>query len=86
MTKITRAGVDIAKTVFHIDAVDRHDQPRWQVKLMMSFEPCLDLRMFVRDVVVDNQVDVQVRRSLLVDQVQELDPLTGTCVGACATR
>ena len=33
MTKITRAGVDIAKSVFHIHAVDRHDQPRWQAKL-----------------------------------------------------
>lgn len=33
MKKITRAGVDIAKTVFHIHAVDRHDQPQWQAKL-----------------------------------------------------
>lgn len=30
---ITRAGVDIAKSVFHIHAVDRHDQPKWQAKL-----------------------------------------------------
>ena len=31
--KITRAGVDIAKSVFHVHAVDRHDQLRWQAKL-----------------------------------------------------
>lgn len=31
--KITRAGVDIAKSVFHVHAVDRHDRPQWQAKL-----------------------------------------------------
>ena len=31
--KITRAGVDIAKSVFHVHAVDRHDELRWQAKL-----------------------------------------------------
>ena len=31
--KITRAGVDIAKSVFHIHAVDRHERPQWQAKL-----------------------------------------------------
>jgi len=31
--KITRAGIDIAKTVFHVHAVDRHDEPQWQGKL-----------------------------------------------------
>ena len=31
--KITRVGVDIAKNVFHIHAVDRHDQVQWQTKL-----------------------------------------------------
>ena len=31
--KITRAGVDIAKSIFHVYAVDRHDQPQWQGKL-----------------------------------------------------
>ena len=31
--KITRVGVDIAKSVFQIHAVDRHDQPQWQAKL-----------------------------------------------------
>jgi transposase len=30
---LSRAGVDIAKSVFHVHAVDRHDQPKWQVKL-----------------------------------------------------
>ncbi len=29
----TRAGVDIAKSVFHVYAVDRHDQPVWERKL-----------------------------------------------------
>jgi len=31
--KITRAGVDIAKSVFHVHAVDRRDKPQWQAKL-----------------------------------------------------
>ncbi len=31
--KITRAGVDIAKSVFHVHAVDRHDRPQWQAVL-----------------------------------------------------
>ena len=31
--KITRVGVDIAKSVFHVYAVDRHEQPQWQTKL-----------------------------------------------------
>lgn len=28
--KITRIGVDIAKTVFHVHGVDRHGQVQWQ--------------------------------------------------------
>jgi transposase len=32
----SRAGVDIAKSVFHVHAVDCHDQPGWQVKLKRS--------------------------------------------------
>jgi hypothetical protein len=31
--KITRAGIDIAKSVFHVHAVDRHDRPQWEAKL-----------------------------------------------------
>ncbi len=31
--QITRVGVDIAKSVFHLYAVDRHDQVQWEVKL-----------------------------------------------------
>ena len=31
--KITRVGVDIAKTVFHVHGVDRHGHTRWQAKL-----------------------------------------------------
>jgi transposase len=30
---ITRVGVDIAKSVFHLHAVDRHDKTQWQGKL-----------------------------------------------------
>lgn len=30
---ITRVGVDIAKSVFHVHAVDRHDTAQWQVAL-----------------------------------------------------
>lgn len=30
---LSRAGVDIAKSVFHVHAVDSHDQPKWRAKL-----------------------------------------------------
>ena len=30
---ITRVGVDIAKSVFHVHAVDRHESTQWQAKL-----------------------------------------------------
>lgn len=30
---ITRVGVDIAKSVFHVHGVDRHDHTKWQAKL-----------------------------------------------------
>ena len=30
---LSRAGVDIAKSVFHVHAVDRHDQAGWQARL-----------------------------------------------------
>ena len=30
---ITRAGVDSAKSVFHIHAVDRHEKLQWQAAL-----------------------------------------------------
>lgn len=31
--QITRVGVDIAKSVFHVNAVDRRDQCLWDKKL-----------------------------------------------------
>lgn len=31
--KITRIGVDIAKSVFHVHGIDRHGQVQWQAKL-----------------------------------------------------
>lgn len=33
MSKITRVGVDIAKSVFHVHGVDRHGKTQWQAKL-----------------------------------------------------
>ena len=33
---ITRVGVDIAKSVFHVHAVDRHGSLVWQAKLKRS--------------------------------------------------
>ncbi len=30
---ITRVGIDIAKSVFHVHAADRHDQTLWQARL-----------------------------------------------------
>ncbi len=34
--KISRVGVDLAKSAFHVHAVDRYDKSQWQVKLMRS--------------------------------------------------
>ena len=34
--KLSRAGVDVAKSVFQVHAVDLHDQPRWRTKLRRS--------------------------------------------------
>ena len=34
--KITRSRVDIAKSVFHIHGVDRHERPQWQANLRRS--------------------------------------------------
>ena len=34
--KISRIGVDIAKTVFHVHGVDRHGKTLWQAKLKRS--------------------------------------------------
>ena len=31
--QITRVGVDIAKSVFHVHAVDRHGEKQWQSRL-----------------------------------------------------
>ena len=33
MSKFIRAGVDIAKSVFHVNAVDRTEKLKWQAKL-----------------------------------------------------
>ena len=33
---LSKAGVDIAKSVFHVHAVDRDDQPGWQARLRRS--------------------------------------------------
>ncbi len=33
VNKITRVGVDTAKSVFHVHATDRHDAVQWQAKL-----------------------------------------------------
>lgn len=30
---ITRVGADIAKSVFHVHGVDRHEKTQWQVRL-----------------------------------------------------
>lgn len=34
--KVTRVGVDIAKRVFHVHGVDRHDKKVWAAKLSRS--------------------------------------------------
>lgn len=34
--EIIRVGVDIAKSVFHVHAVDRNGQPQWRAKLKRS--------------------------------------------------
>ena len=56
-----------------------HVQPRagsgneMQVEAGMAFQPGLDARMFVRPVVVDDQMQVQIEWCLDADQLQETD-------------
>src|SRR2546428_546413 len=56
-----------------------HVQPRagsgneMQVEAGMAFQPRLDARMFVRPVVVDDQMQVQIEWCLDADQLQEAD-------------
>jgi hypothetical protein len=45
------------------------------VESRVADQPCLDLRVLVGDVVVHDQVQVQVGRSLLVDLTQEVQEL-----------
>ncbi len=77
---------DLAKPTFH------QIQPRtarWNevdVKPWMSFQPRLDLGMFVRVVVVHDQVQVQTRWRPLLDQLKELDPLLMAMGEACNPR
>ena len=57
-----------------------HIQPRTggrrevQVKLWMSFEPRLDIGVFMRRVVVEDQMQIEVRRSLGINVLQKRQP------------
>ena len=44
------------------------------VEAWMAFEPASNFDVFVRAVVVDHQVQVQIGRGLGVDELEELDP------------
>lgn len=48
---------------------------KMQMESGMAFEPCLHASMFVRPVIVDNKMQVQIRWSLDIDQLQEPDKL-----------
>lgn len=48
------------------------------MKARMAFEPLFYARMFMGRVVVNNQMQIQVGRYLLVNHVQEFDPLLVT--------
>jgi hypothetical protein len=39
MKNITRAGVDVAKSVFHIHAKDRHGQKTWHLEARSQWKP-----------------------------------------------
>ena len=67
-------GAQVPKEALH------HVEPRGacrrevQMKARMLFQPGLDLGMFVRGVVIQDQVQVAIRRRLLIEQAQELQP------------
>ena len=37
----------------------------------VAFEPCCNSRMFVRAIVVDDKMQIQIRRSFDIDELQE---------------
>ena len=44
------------------------------VEATMALEPALDLLMFVRGVVVDDEMEIEILWRLIIDQAQKLDP------------
>ena len=44
-----------------------------QMESGMAFQPCLHASMFVSPVIVDNKMQVQIRWSFDIDQLQEPD-------------
>ena len=69
-----RFGQIAEPTLDHVEprARSRH---KMLVESFMAFEPRFDLRMLISGVIVHNQMQVQLGRGLLINQVQKLDPL-----------
>ena len=69
---------DVAKETFH------HIEPRGaggrevNMETLVALHPSLDLRMFVRGVVIANDVNLFIRRRIAPDQTQEPDPFLMT--------
>ena len=56
------------------------------VEPLVPFQPCKDFGVFMRGVVVSDEMKVEVARGFCVDLLQEPDPLLVPVAAACMTR
>jgi hypothetical protein len=69
---------DVAKPAFHEVQPRTARRDEVNVEPGMALQPSLDLGVFVRVVVVHDQMQIEIRRRLLIDQLEELDPFLMT--------
>src|SRR5438552_19209913 len=72
---------DVAKETFDHVEPGSAGRREMNVETVVAFHPCLDLRMFVRGVVIANDVNLFIRRRITFDQVQEPNPFLMTMSG-----
>src|SRR4029077_15259673 len=64
-------GGDFAKEAFHQIEPGRRGRDEMDVETGMTFEPSVNLGVFVGGIVVANDVQVELRSDLLIDLAQE---------------
>jgi len=69
---------DLGEKAFHEVEPGRRCWDEVQLEARMAFEPALHGRGLVRGVVVDDQMEIEIRECLLVDLLQELNEFLGT--------